>query len=126
MVPRGWPQVIRLCRFDELLSGTARGFDPGRVGEDTMFVVRTGAAVRAYLNVCPHQGARLEYRKDRFLCADGRRVICYAHGAHFDPETGICTGGACLGQSLQGVPCHVEQGWVWACPVEGGVARCQP
>jgi nitrite reductase/ring-hydroxylating ferredoxin subunit len=107
--------MVRLCRFDELTDGAARGFDPGQTGEDTMFVLRRGNAVRAYLNWCPHQGARLEYRKDRFLSADGQRVVCYAHGAHFEPETGVCVQGACLGQSLTSVPCHLEHGWVWIC-----------
>jgi nitrite reductase/ring-hydroxylating ferredoxin subunit len=103
----------RLCRFDELTPGAARGFDPDGTGEDSVFVLRRGDAVRAYLNRCPHQNARLEYRKDRFLSADGQHVVCYAHGAHFDPDTGACTLGACLGQSLQPVPCRVEHGWVW-------------
>lgn len=105
-------QAIRLCRFDDLTTGAARGFDPDRQGEDTIFVLRRGAGVRAYLNRCPHQGARLEYRKDRFLSADGKRVICHAHGAHFDADSGVCTHGPCLGQALSAVPCEVEDGWV--------------
>ena len=104
--------TIRLCRIDELPPGTARGFDPEGAGEDTIFVLRRGAEVRAYHNLCPHQGARLEYRKDRFLSADGERVICYAHGAQFDPETGVCTQGPCLGQSLARVPCGIDDGWI--------------
>jgi nitrite reductase/ring-hydroxylating ferredoxin subunit len=111
---------IRLCRLDELSDGAARGFDPARVGEDTIVVLRRSVGVRAYHNRCPHQGARLEYRKDRFLSADGERVICYAHGAHFDPDSGVCTYGPCLGQSLEAVPCQVEHGWVliWLRPGE--------
>jgi nitrite reductase/ring-hydroxylating ferredoxin subunit len=105
--------LIRLCRVDELAPGTARGFDTEGIGEDTVFVLRWGDGVRAYRNCCPHMGARLEYRKDRFLSANGERVICHAHGAQFDPDTGACTQGACWGQSLEAVPCRVEQGWVW-------------
>jgi nitrite reductase/ring-hydroxylating ferredoxin subunit len=104
---------IPLCRLDELTPGIARGFDPEHVGEDTLFVLRRPAGVRAYRNRCPHQGVRLEYRKDRFLSADGERVICYAHGAHFDADTGMCTHGPCLGQSLEAVPCRVVDGWIW-------------
>lgn len=103
---------VRLCRFDELTAGSARGFDPLRRGEDTIILLRRGARVRAYHNRCPHQGVRLEYRKDRFLSADGERVICYAHGAHFDADSGTCTHGPCLGQALTAVPCGVEDGWV--------------
>jgi len=106
--------VILLCRLDELMPGTARGFDPQHAGEDTVFVLRRGYEVRAYRNWCPHQGARLEYRKDRFLSANGERVICHAHGAQFDADSGVCTDGPCLGQSLVALPCRVEDGWVWA------------
>jgi len=103
----------RLCLLEELPFGGARGFDPWQTGEDSLVVLRRGAAVRAYHNRCPHQWSRLEYRKDRFLSADGQHVICYAHGAHFDPDTGGCIHGACLGQSLRTVPCWTEHGWVW-------------
>lgn len=109
-------QVIRLCRFEDLTNGCARGFDPDQSGEDTIFVLRRGATVRAYHNRCPHQGARLEYRKDRFLSADGNQVICHAHGAHFDAQSGACIDGPCLGQALSIVPCEVEDGWVTISP----------
>ena len=108
--------TIRLCRLDELLQGTARGFDPNGAGEDTILVLRRGAELHAYHNRCPHQGARLEYRKDRFLSADGERVICHAHGAQFDAETGLCTQGASLGQSLERIACRVEEGWISISP----------
>lgn len=103
---------VAVCRIEELAPGTARGFDPRHEGEDTIFVLRRGAEVRAYHNRCPHQGVRLEYRKDRFLSADGQRVICHAHGAHFNADTGLCTYGPCLGRSLEALPCRVEQGWI--------------
>jgi nitrite reductase/ring-hydroxylating ferredoxin subunit len=105
-------QAIRLCPLDDLTAGSARGFDPDRQGEDTILLLRRGAGVLAYHNRCPHQGVRLEYRKDRFLSADGARVICHAHGAHFDADSGVCTHGPCLGQALTAVPCGVEDGWV--------------
>lgn len=97
--------------------GTARGFDPEHSGEDTILVLRRTDGVRAYLNRCPHLGSRLEFRKNRFLSADGTRVICHGHGARFDPDTGACTNGVCLGQTLQAVPCGIEYGWVWILPV---------
>lgn len=104
--------MIRLCRLDELKPGSSRGFDTENAGADTVFAVRRGDAVRVYRNVCPHEGARLEFRKDRFLSHDGERIVCYAHGAQFDPDTGVCTMGPCLGQSLQPVPCRIEDGWI--------------
>lgn len=107
---------LRLCRFEDLPLRAARGFDIDGVGEDTVLALRRGNGVHVFRNSCPHQGTRLEYRKNRFLSADGERVICHAHGAHFDADTGQCIHGPCLGQSLEHVPCRVEEGWVWVRP----------
>jgi nitrite reductase/ring-hydroxylating ferredoxin subunit len=106
--------AIRLCSVDDLPPGTVRGWDPHGEGEDTIFVMRLGpTTVRAFQNRCPHAGARLEYRKDRFLSANGAHVMCHAHGALFDPGTGSCLAGPALGQSLRPVSCWIEDGGVW-------------
>jgi nitrite reductase/ring-hydroxylating ferredoxin subunit len=105
--------VLRLCRLEDIGVYDARGFDPTACGEDSMFVLRQGSSVRAFENVCPHQGARLEYRKDRFLSADGRFIVCFAHGARFDPASGECMEGACEGQFLTPLACEVRDDWVW-------------
>jgi nitrite reductase/ring-hydroxylating ferredoxin subunit len=112
---------VYLCRLDELTPGVARGFDPNRTGGDTLFILRRGNRVLAYLNRCPHQGARLEYRKDHFLSADGQHIVCHAHGAYFDPETGACTRGACLGKTLRSLPCSVHEGRIWVSLAEAVV-----
>ncbi len=104
---------LRLCQLDDLPLLGARGFDPHGTGADTLFIVRLSDGPRAFVNRCPHQGAALEYRKDRFLSADGRYIVCHAHGALFDLDSGRCNHGACLGQSLEAVPCWIEDGWVW-------------
>ncbi|CAN7340830.1 Rieske (2Fe-2S) protein [Variovorax sp. LjRoot178] len=97
-----------LCRVDELPDGAARGFDPRGVLRDTMFVVRRGDGVRGWLDACPHvDGAPLAWRKDAYLSADGQSIVCYGHGAVFDTDTGFCTKGPCVGQSL--TPVTVER-----------------
>lgn len=94
-----------LCRIEDLAEGTARGFDPAHYGRDTMFVVRQGGAIFAYLDACPHYGTTpMAWRKDAYLSPDGARIVCSAHGAQFEIATGACTLGACLGQSLISVP----------------------
>ncbi len=105
--------MLRLCRLGDVGPGSARGFDPTGCGEDSMFVLRQDDAVRAFDNICPHQGVRLEYRKNKFLSADGRSIECFAHGARFDPATGECTEGACEGQSLTPLACEVRDDWIW-------------
>jgi nitrite reductase/ring-hydroxylating ferredoxin subunit len=101
-----------LCRMDELAEGQARGFDPSQRGRDTVFALVHQGQVRIYRNSCPHLDVRLEYRKDRFLSADGQLIVCYAHGAQFLPDTGECVYGPCLGQRLDALSWHLEEGWV--------------
>ena len=101
-----------LCRLDELAQGQARGFDPLQRGRDSVFALVHEGQVRIYRNSCPHLDVRLEYRKDRFLSADGQLIVCYAHGAQFLPSTGECVYGPCLGQTLEALRWRVEEGWL--------------
>jgi nitrite reductase/ring-hydroxylating ferredoxin subunit len=94
---------VPLCSFEALPDNAARGFDPLGQGRDAVFVVRRGDTVKAYRNVCPHQGASLPWRKHAYLNCEGTRIVCAAHGAQFDIDTGKCVQGAALGQSLEAV-----------------------
>jgi nitrite reductase/ring-hydroxylating ferredoxin subunit len=101
-----------LCRIDDLKEGQARGFDPLQRGKDSVFALVHEGQVRVYRNSCPHLDVRLEYRKDRFLSADGQMIVCYAHGAQFLPGTGECVYGPCLGLRLDTLSWRLEEGWV--------------
>lgn len=101
-------ELFALCDFEQLADGSARGFDPLRTGRDTLFVVRRGEVLRAWRNACPHiDGAPMAWRKDAYLNADGSRIVCHAHGAQFDIDSGVCLLGPCLGQSLRALPLHI-------------------
>jgi nitrite reductase/ring-hydroxylating ferredoxin subunit len=103
-----------LCEQATLLEGCARGFDPHGDGRDSVLVLRWQGELRAWLNSCPHLEVPMQYRKDRFMSADRQHIVCFAHGALFMPDSGLCVLGPCLGQSLR--PQHVfvdEQGGVW-------------
>ena len=106
------PGEFALCRSEELAEGQALGFDPLQRGRDSVFALRHDGQVRVYRNSCPHLDVRLEYRKDRFLSADGQLIMCYAHGAQFLPSSGECIYGPCLGEHLQGLPWREEGGWL--------------
>ena len=95
---------MRLCHLEQLPDGGARGFAPQGAGRDTLFVVRRGARLNAYENRCPHLDTPLPWRKDAYLNAAGDRIVCAAHGALFDIDTGLCTLGPCLGDALTPVP----------------------
>ena len=95
---------IFLCREDELAEGESRGFDPWNEGHDTVLLVRYRGSVRGWRDACPHHGGTpMAWRKDAYLNYDRNRIVCAAHGAQFDIESGACVLGPCLGQSLQRV-----------------------
>ncbi|MEM7283617.1 MAG: Rieske (2Fe-2S) protein, partial [Pseudomonadota bacterium] len=76
------------------------------------FVVRTGDRLFAYVNVCPHAGRHLQWAPHRFLTKDLRNIICSAHGAIFEIDTGLCVAGPCLGESLRPLATRVVEGQV--------------
>lgn len=102
-----------LCPVAAISTERALGFDPTNSGADTLFVVRRGDRLSVYLNSCPHQGVPLEYRKNAFLSGDGEHIMCYAHGARFEIESGRCIHGPCLGQFLRKLEHRVAEGWIW-------------
>ncbi|MEM5317742.1 Rieske 2Fe-2S domain-containing protein [Paraburkholderia sp. JHI869] len=101
---------VRLARIDELPDPGARGFDPEGCGRDSLFVVRRGETVRAYRDACPHYGdTAMAWRKDAYLNGDGTRIVCHAHGAQFDIESGMCLIGPCEGKRLVRLNIDVTQ-----------------
>jgi nitrite reductase/ring-hydroxylating ferredoxin subunit len=51
----------------------------------------------------------MAWRKDAYLSADGKQIVCSGHGAHFDIQSGKCESGPCLGQALTPVNLQIEQ-----------------
>ena len=99
---------MSLCHLDDLPDGDSRGFDPQATGRDTIVVVRQGSTLHAWANACPHHGTPMAWRKNAFLNAARDRIVCGAHGAQFRIDTGLCTLGPCLGQSLTPVTLHIH------------------
>jgi len=64
------------------------------------FVTRVNDQVKAYLNVCAHVGLRLNGEKNNLFSRDGNYLYCHAHGAIYEPDTGLCLQGPCKGLSL--------------------------
>jgi nitrite reductase/ring-hydroxylating ferredoxin subunit len=74
----------------------------------SVLLVRRGAEVRAWRNLCPHQWLPLTYRSDRILSADGTRLRCSNHGAEFSIDDGTAVD-ATLPCGLEPVPVHVDE-----------------
>lgn len=69
---------------------------------ESLVLLRRGGQVRAWLNICPHAGRRLDWAPGRFLLSKGQ-LVCAAHGATFETDAGLCVAGPCRGQSLRAV-----------------------
>ncbi|XLX39534.1 Rieske (2Fe-2S) protein [Ectopseudomonas mendocina] len=109
--------MIRLCAPNELTEGQSRGF---LIDQMSLFAVRRGGQVYAYLNRCPHRGIALEWQKDRFLDDSGSLIRCSTHGALFLIESGECVAGPCEGLALQALECREDAYGIW---IEGAAAR---
>ena len=96
--------LIRLADWPpEGLSETEVAID----GEpQSLVLLRRGDELKAWLNICPHAGRRLDWAPGKFLVDKGR-LVCAAHGASFDLGNGECVAGPCRGASLTPVPVAV-------------------
>ena len=85
-----------------------------RLGEDaeSLILYRQAGAVRAWLNVCPHAGRRLDWAPGQFLKSREGLLVCAVHGASFELIDVECVAGPCRGQSLQRVEVVVRDGQV--------------
>ena len=79
---------------------------------ESVILHRDGDEVRAWLNVCPHAGRRLDWAPGQFLKSREGLLICAVHGASFELIGGECVAGPCRGQSLQPVAVRVREGEV--------------
>jgi nitrite reductase/ring-hydroxylating ferredoxin subunit len=103
----------RLCRLDELPEGEAVALDAWLAdGQENLIVIRQGDQVRAWLNICPHAGRRLDWAPGKFLITHGT-LICAVHGASFRTDDGACVAGPCRGEHLRAVPLKMQQDEVW-------------
>ncbi|NZA27586.1 Rieske (2Fe-2S) protein [Luteimonas sp. SJ-92] len=89
---------------------------------ESVLVHRDGGAARAWLNVCPHAGRRLDWAPGRFLRSREGLLVCAAHGASFELAGGECVAGPCRGEALRAVAVVVRDGQVLLC-ADGDAGR---
>lgn len=94
-----------LCHLDDLGPQDAMGVQPVN-GIPSVIVVRDQRTIRAYRNVCPHNGSPLAKGVRGYLAdksngsSEGLSLRCSLHNAYFEPQSGACTGGPCPGTHL--------------------------
>ena len=114
------PGLRALCRLEDIPDGGAKGFGAPSGGFIGLFAVRRGDTAFVYVNSCPHIGVPLDWAPDRFLTADGARIICATHGAEFEIDSGLCVRGPCLGDRLDEVMTQIKDG-VLLVPEDAGL-----
>jgi nitrite reductase/ring-hydroxylating ferredoxin subunit len=103
-----------LARIDQIEDG---GFFETEarleIDAESLILHRKGADVRAWLNVCPHAGRRLDWAPGKFLKDKQGQLVCAVHGATFELDEGGCVAGPCKGSALRRVHVEVRDGAVY-------------
>lgn len=82
------------------------------MGPVDLIVTRHQGQLKAWFNVCPHQGRPLNVAPNRFLVDEHNQLICCVHGAVFEPNQGKCVSGPCLNAHLKAVVIEETEGQV--------------
>lgn len=77
------------------------------------FVAIFEGQVVAYENVCRHVPITLDYGDGKFFDGGEKNFICQTHGATYEPLTGKCIAGPCMGASLKRLTVEVRDDAVW-------------
>ena len=80
------------------------------------FALRFGGRVVAYMNRCAHVPTEMDWRPNEFLDDERRVIICSMHGAAYEPSTGRCIAGPCVGERLMAVDVVEREGQVYWYP----------
>jgi nitrite reductase/ring-hydroxylating ferredoxin subunit len=121
--------MIPICASHDLVSGgTGVRFEVSVAGRAVpAFVVRYGGVARAYLNRCAHVASELDWQPGEFFDFDAEHLVCATHGALYDPASGKCVGGACVGYGhLRPLAVIERDGQVWWQPDDYARAPATP
>ncbi|HEV8694648.1 MAG TPA: Rieske 2Fe-2S domain-containing protein [Lysobacter sp.] len=80
---------------------------------ESLILYRDGDVVRAWLNICPHAGRRLDWAPGQFLKSKEGLLVCAAHGASFELGQGECVAGPCRGAALRAIGVEVRDGQIF-------------
>lgn len=102
-----------LIALDAIADGGFAEVEAAVDGEpESIILHRDGNDVRAWLNICPHAGRRLDWAPGEFLKSKEGLLVCAVHGASFELDGGCCVAGPCRGEALRPVEVSVIDGLV--------------
>jgi len=64
------------------------------------FIVFFDAHYYAYRNKCQHLAVELDWENNEFFDEEEKFIVCATHGAVYEPSSGKCLMGPCLGKKL--------------------------
>jgi nitrite reductase/ring-hydroxylating ferredoxin subunit len=100
-----------LARLEQIVDGGFLEVEASVDGDaESLVLYRQGDEVRAWLNICPHAGRRLDWAPGQFLKSAQGHLVCAAHGASFELQHGDCVAGPCRGDRLRAVAVSVDAG----------------
>ena len=110
----GQAQRAALITLDNIADGGFAEVEAVVEGDaESLILHREGEQVRAWLNICPHAGRRLDWAPGQFLRSKDGLLVCAVHGAGFELRGGECVAGPCRGEALRSVRVEVRDGAVW-------------
>jgi nitrite reductase/ring-hydroxylating ferredoxin subunit len=74
------------------------------------FAIRYDGQVYAYANACAHRAIELDWVPGMFFDPEGAHLVCSMHGALYEPHTGRCITGPCVGAVLARLPVRERAG----------------
>ena len=106
-------ELFAVCHVNDVAKRGAVGFvlarrEGGKTIPFPIFLVRQGKQYHAYVNRCPHQGARIDFQPGDFLDQGHKAIVCGKHGALFDIATGKCLSGPCEGEALEKIEVVID------------------
>ena len=108
------PVKQKICDLNGLKELSCKEFALKSVTlEKDAFLIYFKKHCYAYENSCPHTGVNLNWQKEQFFSFDGLFLQCSLHGALFEPASGVCVYGPCLGESLKSIHIVNEDGIVY-------------
>ena len=112
-----------IAKVDEVAPGSVKKFwlicQKYRIDA---FLINHRGNFFAYVNRCRHMTTPLDFIRDEFLSEDRSHLMCYTHGALYEPHTGLCVAGPCKGESLYPLPLVVDRGEVLVTCPEGDLS----
>lgn len=105
---------MRIAGPEQLSDGQTVTFEFLRDGRKVEgFLARFAGQLVAYENVCRHIPISLDYGDKQFFSRDGKYFICRSHGAVYEPLSGECIQGPCVGDRLKPLDISIEPDGVW-------------